>query len=71
MIGRSLKVRILLSFLVIISVLSFSMALLGFYIVKKDVIDIAQNKVKSDLSLAREVYRQEIKSIENTIRLVA
>jgi two-component system NtrC family sensor kinase len=71
MIGRSLKVRILLSFLVIISVLSFSMALLGFYIVKKDVIDIAQNKVKSDLSLAREVYRQEIKSVENTIRLVA
>ncbi len=71
MIGRSLKVRILLSLLVIISVLSLSMALLGFYIIKKDIIDIAQNKVKSDLSLAREVYRQEIKSIENTIRLVA
>jgi two-component system NtrC family sensor kinase len=47
------------------------MALLGFYIIKKDVIDLAQNKVKSDLNFAREVYRQETKTIENTVRFAA
>lgn len=71
MIGRPLKVRILLSLLAIITVLSLLMALLGFYIIKKDVIDIAQRKVKSDLSFAREVYRQETKTIENTICFAA
>lgn len=71
MIGRSLKVRILLSFLAIISALSLSIALLGFYVIKKDIMDIAQRTVKNDLSFAREVYRQETKSIENTIRFAA
>lgn len=71
MTGRSLKERILLPFLIIIFVLSLSMALLGFYIIKKDIIDIAQRTVKDDLSFAREVYRQETKSIENTIRFTA
>jgi two-component system NtrC family sensor kinase len=71
MIGRSLKERILQSFLAIISVLSLSMALLGFYIIKKDIIDIAQRTVKDDLSFAREVYRQEPKNIENAIRFTS
>jgi two-component system NtrC family sensor kinase len=71
MIGRPLKERILLSFLAIISALSLSMALLGYYIIKKDVIDSAQRTVKDDLNFAREVYRQETKSIENAIRFTA
>ena len=71
MIGRPLKDKILLSFLAIISVLSLSTALLGFYIIKKDIIDSAQRTVKDDLSFAREVYRQETKSIEGAIRFTA
>jgi two-component system NtrC family sensor kinase len=71
MIRHSLKKKILQSFLVIISVLSFSVALLGYYIIKKDIIDIAQRTVKNDLSMAREVYRQETKSIENAVRFTA
>ncbi len=71
MIRRSLKKKILQSFLIIITVLSLSVALLGYYIIKKDVIDIAQRTVKNDLSIAREVYRQETKSIENAVRFTA
>jgi len=71
MAGHSLKKRILLSFLTIITVLSLSTALLGYYIIKKDIMDIAQRTVKNDLSIAREVYRQETKSIENAIRFTA
>jgi hypothetical protein len=52
-------------------VLSLSMALLGFYIIKKDIIDSAQRTVKDDLSFAREVYRQEAQSIESAIRFTA
>jgi two-component system, NtrC family, sensor kinase len=71
MIGRPLKDKILLSFLAIISALSLSMALLGYYIIKKDVIDSAQRTVKDDLSFAREVYGQETKNIENAVRFTA
>jgi two-component system, NtrC family, sensor kinase len=71
MIGRPLKDKILLSFLAIISVLSLSTALLGYYIIKKDIIDSAQRTVKDDLSFAREVYRQETKSIESAVRFTA
>ncbi len=68
---RSLKVRILLSSLAIISVLSLLTALLGFYTIKNDVINIAQSKVKNDLDFTREIYKQETRNLENTIRLIA
>ena len=55
MAARSLKVRILLSFLTIISVLSLLTALLGFYTIKNDIINIAQNKVKNDLDFTSEI----------------
>ncbi len=71
MMGRPLKDKILLSFLAIISALSLSMALLGYYIIKKDIIDIAQRTVKDDLSFAREVYRQETRNIESAVRFTA
>lgn len=68
---RSLKVRILLSSLAIISVLSLLTALLGFYTIKNDVINIAQSTVKNDLDFTREIYKQETRNLENTIRLIA
>jgi two-component system, NtrC family, sensor kinase len=71
MTGRPLKDKILLSFLAVISALSLFMALLGYYIIKKDIIDSAQRTVKDDLSFAREIYRQETKNIENAIRFTA
>ena len=71
MAARSLKVRILLSFLTIISVLSLLTALLGFYTIKNDIINIAQNKVKNDLDFTSEIYKQESINLENTIRLTA
>ena len=71
MVGRPLKIRILLSFLAIIAAMSLSIALLGFYVINKDIIARAQSKVKNDLNFAREVYRQEASNIENTIRFTA
>ena len=68
---RPLKVRILISFFAVIAVLSISNALLGFYIIKKDIIDKAQTKVKNDLNLAREVYKEETRKIQDTVRFIA
>ena len=66
-----LKTSILKSFIAIIAVLSFSIALFGFYVIKKDIIDIAQIKVKSDLDLAREIYHEETRKIEDAVRFAA
>jgi len=71
MVGRSLKTRMLLSFLAVISLLSFLTALLGFYLIERVILHRAQSKVQSDLSFAREVYRHETKSIEDVVRMTA
>ena len=69
MVSEKLKTKIILSHMVVIILVSLSIAIAGFYIIKKDIIDRAQEKVKNDLNAAREVYAQETGNIENVIRL--
>ena len=69
--AKPLKIRILVSFLAIIVVLSALIAMLGFYVIKTKIIDRAQTKVKNDLNFAWEVYRQETENIANTVRFTA
>ncbi len=71
MVGRSLKSKLVWSFLAVIFLLSFMTAMLGFYLIEKDILHRAQSKVRSDLRFAREVYRQETKSIEDIVRLTS
>ncbi|MBN2589840.1 MAG: cache domain-containing protein [Sedimentisphaerales bacterium] len=68
MASDTLKTRIIISHMVVIILVSLSIAVAGFYFIKKDIIDRAQEKVKNDLNAAREVYTQETKNIENIIR---
>jgi len=68
---KPLKIRILVSFLAIIVVLSVLIATLGSYVIKTKIIDRAQTKVKNDLNFAWEVYRQETEIIENAVRFTA
>lgn len=70
MITKSLKTKILVSFFLVIFVLSFSIGLLGFYVIKKDIIDRAQERVDNDLKVARSVYKSEIDSIGEKLRLL-
>ncbi|MDD5134463.1 MAG: cache domain-containing protein [Phycisphaerae bacterium] len=55
----------------IIITVSLLISLLGYYVIKKDIIDRAQAKVKNDLNFAREVYNQQTSNIENAVRLTA
>ena len=64
---RALKTRIMFSHMAVIALLSVSIAVVGFYFIKKDILDRAQVKVKHDLNSARAVYKQETKDIENIV----
>ena len=68
---RRLRIRIVVSFFVVIAVFAFSVAVLGFYVVKKDIIERAQAKVKNDLNSAREIYRQETENVRDAVRFTA
>jgi len=68
---KPLKIRILISFLAIIVVLSVLIATSASYVIKTEIIDRAQTKVKNDLNFAWEVYRQETEIIENAVRFTA
>jgi two-component system, NtrC family, sensor kinase len=68
---RPLKIQILISQLLVVVLISTSFAIAGVYFIKKDVLDKAQDKVKHDLNVAREVYRQELRNVEHIIRLSA
>ena len=54
----------------VIGVLSVSIAILGFYVIKADIMDRAQRKVRDNLRTARSFYTGEIERIENAFRLV-
>jgi two-component system NtrC family sensor kinase len=65
----SIKTRILLSFLVVILVLSVPIAALGYRVIKKDIIESAERKVLNDLTVAEMVYTGEIERIGQALRL--
>ncbi len=66
----SVKTRILFSFLMVILVLSISIALLGYWVLQKDIIGRADLKVRNDLTTARTVYTSEIERIGQALKLV-
>lgn len=67
----SVKTRILVSFLLVVVALSASIAVLGFYVIKKDIFERAERKVLNDLKTARMVYGAEIERIGQGLRLVS
>jgi len=67
----SVKTRILLSFLMVIFVLSVSIALLGYYVTERNIIERAERQVLNDLTAARMAYTAEIERIGQGLRLVS
>ena len=69
MFGRHLQTKLICSFLAVIVMLSLAVALLGFHIIKRNIIDQAQTQVKNDLNFAREIYQCEVNKVYNLVRL--
>lgn len=67
----SIKTRILVSFLVVVLTLSVSIALLGYYVTKRDIFERAERRVLNDLNAARMVYTAEIERIGQSLRLIS
>jgi len=65
----SIKTRILLSFVMVILVLSVPIAALGYRVIQKDVIESAERTVLNDLAVAEMVYSGEIERIGQALRL--
>ncbi|MFB0552640.1 MAG: cache domain-containing protein [Phycisphaerae bacterium] len=66
-----LRTKILVSFDIVIVAFSLLVALLGYYVIEKEVIDRAQTKVKNDLNSAREIYIQELENVKDKVRFTA
>jgi two-component system NtrC family sensor kinase len=68
---RSIRTRILTSFFSVITVFTISLAILEYYVIKKDIITKNQDIVRNDLNSAREIYREEVERIRDVIRFTA
>ena len=67
---KSLKFRILISFgLVVVSVASM-IALLGYFVLQRDIIDRAEAAVVRDLQTARKFYEDEIRRIGESLEWI-
>jgi two-component system NtrC family sensor kinase len=69
--AKKLRMRIVVPFDIVIVTFSLLVAALGYYVIKKDIIERAQTKVKNDLNSAREIYLQEIDRVRNVVRFTA
>ena len=69
--AKKLRVRVLAPFAIVIVMFSVSVAVLGYYVIKKNIIERAQVKVRSDLNSAREIYVHEVEHVRNAVRLTA
>lgn len=70
MIVKSLKTRVLSSYLIIILAFGISMAALGYWIMKFDIMQRAQFQVKQNLSVARFVYNSQITELRAAFSLI-
>jgi two-component system NtrC family sensor kinase len=68
---KKLRSRIVVPFDIIIVTFSLLVAVLGYYVIKTDIIKRAQTKVKNDLNSAREIYTQELENVKDVIRFTA
>jgi len=65
----SLKTRILAAFALIIVLMSVPIAIIGYYMVRLDIIERAQHRVRNDLAAARSIYDRDIESMGSYLRL--
>ena len=69
--AKTLRMRIVVPFDIVILTFSLLVAAFGYYIIQKDIMERAQTKVKNDLNTARLIYLQEVDRVRNVIRFTA
>ncbi len=68
---RSIAIRLMLGFLVIIAITSGVFGVVGIRIIRERVVAEAERKVQTDLNAAREIYQGELGDIYDVVRFSA
>jgi len=69
--AKNLRMKILVPFDIIIVTFSLSVALLGYYVIEKNIMERAQVKIKNDLNSAWDIYQQSVEHVRDTVRFTA
>ncbi len=67
----SLKTKLITSFLVVIAICGFISTWVGIRLIGNGIVRQAQDKVRVDLNSAREIYKERLRKIKDTVRLTA
>ena len=63
--------KLMLSFLLIIAIISAVFMTVGTHLFSDRLVVEAQEKVRNDLNTAREIYRENLNQVNNTVRYTA
>ena len=66
-----LRTKLIISFAVIVLILGSIATFIGIHLISKNVIEQSQDKVRTDLNSAREIYQREVNEIKIIVRLTA
>ena len=67
----SLKSRVIISFVIVVLITGSIATIVGIHLIGKGIIKQAQEKVRTDLNSAREIYQRELSEIKIIVRLTA
>jgi len=67
----SLRAKLIISFLAVIIICGLVATLVGMRLIGTGIIGQAQDKVRTDLNSAREIYREETENIKDIVRFTA
>ena len=67
---KSLRFRILISFGLVVVAVATMIALLGYFVLQRDIIDRAEAAVLRDLQTARKFYEDEIRRIGESLEWI-
>ncbi|MEW6568936.1 MAG: cache domain-containing protein, partial [Chloroflexota bacterium] len=69
--GPSIATRLMLSFSLVIVVISVAFVGVGIWLIRNRIVAEAQEKVRHDLNAAREIYQGELRHISDVVRWAA
>jgi two-component system NtrC family sensor kinase len=67
----SLRSKLVVSFLAVIIICGLAATVVGIHLIGDTIISQAQDRVRTDLNSAREIYRQEAESLKDMVRFTA
>lgn len=68
---NSLKLKLIMSFLTVVLITGIVAAIVGVHTIGDRIVKQTQERVKMDLNSAREVYQENIKDVQTSVRLTS